>query len=356
MNDEKTVEVVHEELLGGIDDKYQKTEGFPVWDILKAAALGLYKLWEKVFDIEAKQNVDNLTGEELERFVFQRKGVTRKEATPAVGVVKVKGNGIVYAGDLFSTEGGVIFAADQDIPVDGEVLLHVTCTTPGAIGNVPVDTIKQFPVTLPGIIEVTNPYVMVDGYDAETDDSLRERYYEALQKPATSGNIYHYERWAREVAGVGEVKVFPLWQGDNTVQVVIIDDQKLVPAQELVDRVQEYIDPNKAGTGMGQAPIGAYCTVSPAEKLDIVVEAILVLTPTGNIELIHDEVEKLVTAYLKEVAFESNYVSLAKIGDLILQVSGVEDYDSLTVNGNINRVQIPAKSVAILKEVVVSAL
>lgn len=356
MNEEKTVETVHEEMLADVNDKYQKTEGFPIWDILKAAALGIYRLWEKVFDIEAKQNVDNLTETELERFVFQRKGLSRKEATPAVGVISVTGSGTIYTGDLFSTEGGIYFAADQDIVVNGTATLHVTCTTPGLIGNVPVDSITQFPVTLPGINEVTNPYPMIDGYDAETDDSLRERYYEALQKPATSGNVYHYERWAREVPGVGEVKVFPLWQGDNTVQVVIIDDQKLVPSQELVDRVQEYIDPNKAGTGMGQAPIGAYCTVSPAEKLDINVNAVLILTPTGNIELIKAEIISLVTNYLKEVAFESNYVSLAKIGDLILQVNGVEDYDSLTVNGNINRVQIPAKSVAILNEVVVSAL
>lgn len=356
MNEDKTVETVHEEMLDNISDKYQKTEGFPIWDILKAAALGIYNLWEKVFDIEAKQNVDNLTGTELERFVFQRKGLSRKEATPAVGLITVKGEGTVYTGDLFSTEGGVQFRADQDILVEGTATLHVTCVTPGAVGNVPAETIIQIPVTLPGISEVTNPYPMTDGYDAETDDSLRERYYEALQKPATSGNVYHYERWAREVAGVGEVKVFPLWQGDNTVQVVIIDDQKLVPSQELVDRVQEYIDPNKAGTGMGQAPIGAYCTVSPAEKLDINVNAVLILTPTGNIELIKAEIISLVTNYLKEVAFESNYVSLAKIGDLILQVNGVEDYDSLTVNGNINRVQIPVKSVAILNEVVVSAL
>lgn len=353
---DKTVDTVHQELLNNTSDKYQKTEGFPVWDLLKAAALGLYNLWEKVFDIEAKQNVDNLTGGELERFVYQRKGLSRKEATPSVGTLIVRGNGTVYTGDLFSTEGGVIFAADQDVTVDGSATVEVTCTTPGVTGNVPADTIVQFPVTLAGVFEVTNPTPMVDGYDAEIDDSLRERYYEALQKPATSGNVYHYERWAREVAGVGEVKVFPLWAGDNTVQVVIIDDEKLVPAQELVDRVQEYIDPNKAGTGLGQAPIGAYCTVSPAEKLDITVNAVLVLTATGNIDLIKVEIENLVTNYLKEIAFESNYVSLAKIGDLILQVNGVEDYDSLTVNGNINRVQIPAKSVAILSEVVVSAI
>ena len=33
--------------------------------------------------------------------------------------------------------------------------------------------------------------VLVDGFDEEDDDALRDRYYEALQEPATSGNVYH---------------------------------------------------------------------------------------------------------------------------------------------------------------------
>lgn len=350
----KNVNNLHDELLAKISDSYQKTEGFPLWDILKAVAFGLYNLWVKVFEIEAKQNVDNLTGSELERFVSQRKGITRKGATYAVGTVTVTGEGAIAVGDLFSTKGGIQFTSLEDKTVNGTAVIEVVCASLGEVGNVPVEAICEMPVTVQGISSVINTEPTVDGYEAESDDSLRERYYEALREPATSGNIYHYKRWAREVSGVGSVKVFPLWQGDNTVEVVIIDDNALVPEQELVDRVQEYIDPNKAGTGMGQAPIGAYCTVTPATALPIDIKATLILDNTVGVAEIKVELENSVTKYLADIALDTEYISPAKIGNLILKCEGVVDYDNLTVNGSNNRVDVPEKSVAILGSVVLN--
>lgn len=352
----KTVETIHDELLTNTSNRYQKSEGFPVWDILKAFAFGLYSLWLKVFDIEAKQNVDNLTGVELERFIHQRKGLTRKEATYAVGTVTVTGVGVITAGTVFSTVGGVEFEAIEDTVVDGETPVEVVCSVAGSIGNLPAMSICEMPVTIQGIISSCNLEPTRDGYDAETDDSLRERYYEALREPVTSGNIYHYKKWAKEVAGVGDVKVFPLWQGDNTVQVVIIDDNAQVPEQELVERVQEYIDPNKEGIGAGQAPVGAYCTVTPAERLGINVNVNLIITSVADLETVKRDINVKIVDYLKSIAFVNDYVSIAKIGDLILQVDGVEDYDTLTVNGIANRISIPEKSVAVLGEVVVNVI
>lgn len=352
----KSVESVHEELLANVDNRYQKTEGFPVWDILKAMAFGIYQLWLKVFDIEAKQNVDNLTGSELERFVYQRKGLSRKEATFAVGAITVTGEGFIGEGTIFSTAGGIEFESIEDVTVNGEAIVNVVCTEAGAIGNLPAMSICEMPVTIQGIVSGCNLEPTRDGYDAETDTSLRERYYEALREPVTSGNIYHYKKWAKEVSGVGDVKVFPLWQGDNTVQVVIIDDNSLVPEQELVDRVQEYIDPDGDGTGAGQAPVGAYCTVTAAEALNINVNVNLIITSVADIELVTSDIKVKIIDYLSSIAFVNDYVSIAKIGDLILQVDGVEDYDTLTVNGIANRIPIPEKSVAVLGEVVINVI
>ena len=33
--------------------------------------------------------------------------------------------------------------------------------------------------------------------------------------PATSGNVYHYMQWAREVAGVGDSKIFPTMEWEK---------------------------------------------------------------------------------------------------------------------------------------------
>lgn len=94
------------------------------------------------------------------------------------------------------------------------------------------------------------------GTDEETDAALCARLYEHLQKPATSGNTYHYERWAKEVNGVGDAKVTPLWNGPGTVKVLIVGPDKEPVSSEIVTACAAYID--------AQRPIGATVTVSSA--------------------------------------------------------------------------------------------
>ena len=172
-----------------------------------------------------------------------------------------------------------------------------------------------------------------------------------MREPATSGNVAHYRRWAREVEGVGDCKVFPLWQGDNTVQVVIVDDNGLSPTAETVKRCQDYIDPDSAGTGMGEAPIGAHCTVNAATALNIDVSATIALDNNVELENIKASASAAIKKYLASVALNAEYVSIAKVGNIIISTEGVADYHSLKINGNTDRVPVPAKSVAVLRSV-----
>lgn len=352
MSSEKTIEEIREELLENISDIYQKSEGFPVWDILSAFAYGLKSLWTKVYSVEAKLDVNNMKGTDLDRFVFQRKGLSRKPANKSVGVLRiVTGEGTITAGDLFANANDVRFEAIETKEVVANDTVAIRAVVAGASGNLPAGTITEMPVTITGIAEVTNDNPTVDGFDEENDDALRDRYYEALQEPATSGNVYHYKRWAKEVSGVGDAKVFGLWAGDNTVQVVIIDADKQVPSAETVARCQEYIDPDIAGSGEGEAPVGAYCTVTAATGLDIDIET--TLDYSGDETVIRSEFEEKVTEYLASIAFNSNYVSIAKIGDILLDIDGVNDYLDLEINGSTSRIQIPEKSVAVLGTVTI---
>ena len=157
-----TVDKVHKELLGQVSDTYQKTEGFPTWDILKAAAFGIKRVWDKVFMIDYLQDVDNLTGADLERFVYQRKGLKRKEATYSVGFVNiVRGEGIVSIGDVFSTSGGVEFIATEDKAVKAGDKVAVQAINAGGIGNVAADTIIEMPVTIQGIAKIYKMIVLL---------------------------------------------------------------------------------------------------------------------------------------------------------------------------------------------------
>lgn len=344
----ETSEEILSKMLADVDDSYQKTIGFPTYDLLHALALVLSKITLKLDELAEKQDITNLSGDELSRFVSQRTIVSRKEARPSEVTLKVSGNGIVTKGDIFESEGGLQFAADETTTVTETAYITATCTVGGYAGNVVAGAINKIPKTIAGITSVTNETPAVGGYDVESDDSLRSRYFAQLQTPATSGNTYHYQQWALEVPGVGGAKVFPLWLGDNTVQVVVIDEDKKSPSPSLVADVQEYIDPNVTGEGRGQAPIGAYCTVTAATEM--AVNVTVSLTTTGG----SVDIRPAIREYLKEIAFKQDYVSLGRIGTAIMNTPGVVDYDNLRINNSTSNLAIPAKSVAVLGAVNVS--
>ena len=77
----------------------------------------------------------------------------------------------------------------------------------------------------------------------------------------TSANRNQYELWAREKAGVGKAKAFPLWNGPGTVKVVLLDNEMRSPTPSVVELVRRHIDPTMDGMGEGAAPVGSVVTV-----------------------------------------------------------------------------------------------
>lgn len=343
-----TVNDVLTVLLNKIPNEYDKSEGYFVHDLLKSVSIVLERVGVKIGEVEALIDVEKLTGELLEKFVSQRKGIERTKATYSTGAVTVTGNGLIEIGDIFETKNGVQFQAaeNKEIISSGEV--KVICLVPGSQGNIPANQIIQIPVTLAGITAVTNANPTAGGYEAETDKSLRERYYIATKTPPTSGNVYHYLQWAKEIPGVGDAKVFPLARGANTVEVVIIDQKKQPGAPELVKKVQDYIDPDSKGLGSGAAPIGAKCYIIPAEGLTLKVAARVTLTAGADKAVVTQKIKDNINNYLESIAFTTNYVSFAKIGESIINTEGVKDYESLTVNGATSNISTKDKQVAIL--------
>ena len=156
------------------------------------------------------------------------------------------------------------------------------------------------------------------------------------------GNIYHYKKWALEVAGVGDAKIKPLWDGDNTVKVVIINSNKEVPSSDLINAVQNHIDPDSNGLGLGEAPIGAYCTVAGAvNKLMDVSIAGLQIKAGYLLQDVKTNIQNSIKEYLSDLIteiFDNNdtstsiYVSYARVNACIMDAGGVVDYTSYTLN------------------------
>lgn len=365
MYEDKTVEILHEELLSNISNSYAKNVGYPTYDITRSFSIQENKLYKALSLMIEKLDVDKLQGDELTKYVWQRKGIERKLATKAKGFVTVTGNGQVQFGDLFSTPTGIRFRAIENKTVVNTSDIKIEALEAGSLGVVGANSIIEIPVTIQGIISVSNNSATYDGYDEESDESLRERYYEALQIPATSGNKFHYIKWAKEVVGVGDCKVISLWNGNNTVKVVIIDSDKQPANTDLINRVQEYIDPKGIyneqtkswstwGAGFGEAPIGAYCTVVSAISKPININVDVEEITNYKLEGVKANIEKNIIKYFKEIAFKQDFVSYAKIGAIILSTEGVKDYQTLTVNGGTSNITIANEEVATLGTVIVT--
>lgn len=348
-----SVDSIHAALLGSIPARYQKTAGFPMWLLTRAMALGLDAGEAALNEAESKLDPENLTGAELESYIYYRTGQSRMDASIAGGVVSVTGKGTVNTGDIFATDGGVLFASGEDVEVDGSAEVRVSCLTEGAVGNVPAGAVCRMPVQLPGITAVTNAAAMDGGADAESDAALLERFLTHLQHPPNGANAWQYREWAVSISGVGDAKVFPLGHGDGTVDVVLIGADGTPASDTLVRQVQNYIDPGSSGYGEGAAPIGAVCYVSAATAKTVSLAVQVARLAGAELNDVQASVKAAVQTYLKTIAFEQDYVSLARVGEAILSADGVQDYADLTLNGKTANVALTAREVAVLGEVTV---
>ena len=106
---------IHQQMLDGISERYQKTTGFPAYDFTRAFAIAVLSLDSDIAVAEEKLDLENLSGTELDTFIRQHRGLSRKYATYATATLRVvTGGGDIQAGNLFSTASGVEFYAIQD--------------------------------------------------------------------------------------------------------------------------------------------------------------------------------------------------------------------------------------------------
>lgn len=340
-----TFDEIIEYMLTSVPSEYDSSVGSFFYDLLYPVAEQVYRLQGKISDLDLNAFALTAVGEYLDRKVAEQ-GIKRKQATFATGTVRISGDvgATIQKGSKVAAD-EILFAVDKTavIPNNGYIDLPATCITAGAVGNVGIGDICYFPVTLPKLTEVTNITEFTGGYDEESDSELLERYLERVSRPNVSGNKYHYIEWAKEVSGVGDASVIPLWNGPGTVKVVIVDSLNQPANDDLIAAVSEHIETLR--------PIGAKVTVVSASELTITVSVNVSNTVTDEMtESISDAVKN----YLSNEALVKGYISYAKIGSIILAVDGVEDYSSLRVNSGTSNITIADGAVPVLGSVSVT--
>lgn len=340
------------DMLSNVHDDYDKSEGGLFYDNLAPVSIEMEEIRDVLDYIFLNSFAETAEDEYLDN-ICKEVGVFRKQPTKSKGKVVIKGtpNTIIPVGTKVASDTYIYLTTEEKtIGVSGEVEVKIESEKTGKIYNLPKNTIVNFPITIPNLNEVNNPAETVDGYDGESDNELRERYYFKVREPVTSGNIYHYKKWTMEVEGVGEVKVFPLWAGNGTVKVVVVNSAIEEADEPLLKRVKDYLDEVR--------PIGATVTVKSAIPKLISLTGKVRISKNIDFEEVKSEFENQIREYFRKVGFKQDYVSYAQLGNLLLSVDGVNDYDNLLVDGGainipLGEEEIPKlSSISLIKEVV----
>lgn len=350
-------ETIHQRMLEKAPPGIDVREGSFFWDATRPGALEKARLIQ--FQLQNMLQiffVQTSYGTYLD-YLGQARGVTRLPATSATGNVKFVGQPgiLVKAGTQVATQSStnapaITFKTTEEgvINAEGEVVVRAECAEPGTAGNVPAGVIVLMLDPVNGVTAVTNPEPFTGGTDTENDDAFRERILVAWRLPVTSGNKHHYKFWAKEVPGVGDAKVIPLWDGPGTVKVVIVDGNKRAASPELLDAVTAHIEDER--------PIGATVTVASAAEKQINIAANITLASGYAIAQVQELYQDTVTNFFKEIALVETYVSYAQLGKLLLETPGVGDYSGLLANGAANKVLLGEEEIPVLGAVTLEVM
>ncbi|WIV11370.1 baseplate J/gp47 family protein [Proteiniborus sp. MB09-C3] len=322
MFENMTYENILSNMLRRVTSDVDKREGSVLYDALAPCAFQLAQTYFKLNHFIDLVSGDTAVGEYLDRVVADY-GITRKPATYAAR--KISTTGPISIGTRWGLNDTTYIITEKISDTE----YKAQCEQLGEIGNQYAGTLENID-NVNGVTAILTD-IIISGIDGETDDNLRTRFYNQIQAPSTSGNADNYVQWALEVPGVGDVKVFPLWDGNGTVKVIIVDSNMEID-ETLEQTVYDYIETVR--------PIGATVTVDSPISKEINVTADIVLDGTKLITDVITEFTKVFTAYLKEIVFETYSVSYARIGSILLSTPGVSDYSNLLVNNDTANIMI----------------
>ncbi|ACQ54907.1 baseplate J/gp47 family protein [Clostridium botulinum] len=350
---EETREDILNRMKNNTNDELNKGEGTYIHDNLTPVSIELEKQNIKLNDVLNKVFIEKALRNGYEDEVIARcaeMGIYRKEgknATDTITLIGAEGI-IIEKGFLVQTKNNIQFKTIEEkiIPGCGEIDIPIQALDVGSRYNVKANTIVEMPIQIVGVTEVTNKNNITNGIDIEPIEDLYKRYKVKVTTPATSGNKYHYYLWAMEVQGVGDCIVKPLWDGNGTVKVILIDSNKKKPNEEIIKNVKEHIEEVR--------PIGASITVVGIEESNININVNIQIDTSTTLEEVKEKIENNINDYFKTIAFKEKVVRYTRIASCILDVQGIIDYEKLKINDSTENIKLNDEQVAILESVVVN--
>ena len=348
-----------EEVLDNAPEGIDIRQGSVFYDSVSGVLLKIAKLYT---DLDLMFNlvfIDTATGGFLDKKAFEY-GIERRAATGCCYYANFEG-AAPNEGERFFT-GGRYFTLKRT----RDSIYYLEAEEAGTDGNYVCKGTKATPVNnIQGLASAVFGDIMELGTNDELDSDLRTRIREKIGGPAENGNKQHYKTWCESVDGVGRAKIIPLWNGPNTVKGIIINSLGLPADDSVIQRVQEYVDPDingdgeGDGLGEGMANLGAHFTAVPAESFTVNISFNAILVSGAVLEDVKNQTAAAVSEYFKKLALEyerNAVIRISYVGAMISSLDSLLDYSDLTLNGQTANIELNNEQTAVLGEVNVDVL
>lgn len=301
---------------------------------------------------------------------------------PTAAIIKGEFDLEMPLGTRFSKENSEVnYVVTENLGKEGDFFYSLLeCESLGEIGNfyygrlLPIEYIPKNEHA--EIVELTRP-----GEEIEDVEEFRKRYQAFFQGKRYGGNLPDYFEWVCAYPGVGRAKILRCYdffgvEHDGYVGIYFTDSLGRRPSDDLVDELQESIQPvdpdtgypSRRTTGLGVAPIGHIAHVHPVKEVTVDVGVNLVYTEGNNFDTmkyrIEEKLEELFKHYRTEVWGDtymtdkskrpiSNPVTVLRsdIEIAARSLTDVIDYRNVSLNGVTNNLKLNFNEIPILGEV-----
>lgn len=349
MYDEKDYDTILKDMCGRVSGGINTGEGTLVNFALAPAAAELEEAYNNLEVAELNGSI--LTCDREHLIIFgNENSIPIKPATKAKWLAEF--NVDFEVGERFEAAEMTYLSVEKV----AEKKYYLECETAGIEGNKKPDD-ELLPIDF---IEEYETGELVELVEAAVDDEETETYRvrileERKQENVISGNRADYKRFIKGLAGVGGIKQERVTQECRRIKTYIISSSWGKPSQELVEVVQQAVDPvGYQGDGEGKAPFFHVVDILPVETEQIDISAAVELLPGYTTESVMPAVEENVEQYLtglnkgwEDTKKGGLTVRVLKIADAIAAAEGVEDVGSLTLNGQEGNVELDTNTIAV---------
>lgn len=341
MYSNQTYEVIKDRILN--DENIKKTElavneGSITNSIVSALSVEEAKLYIDMMNLFRLAFIEEGFYDYLDKRVNEF-GIYRKEGEFATGEVEFKGTvGTRIDNGSIIRINGLDYSVIKDIVISETTEENKSPIQANEVGvqyNVPIGSIFTIAEEITELESIVATTEIEGGIDRETDEELRTRFYETQRNNATSGNVAHYEQWAKEVDGVYNAKVTPLWNGPGTVKVAIAGRNNKPVSEEIIEKCKAYLEEVR--------PIGATVTVVTPTELKINIAANITLNSAYSKVEAEAEVLARLEEYLLAV---TDKVLYSNIFALLVNCDSIVDCTEVKINNQTSNININAEQVA----------